>query len=55
MLYVAYPDLDPAERLVSAKVLDDLLMALGVPYRAASSVPDAVIRSYRESPDSLVQ
>lgn len=44
----AYPDLDPSERLVAAKVLRDLLDAIGVPDRAASFIPDDVVRISRD-------
>lgn len=52
MLLVAYPDLRPEERLVAAKIFDDLLTALGVPDRAAVAFPDTVIRAYQQSPDA---
>jgi len=45
MLTTAYPDLSPTERMVTAKVLSDLLDAIGVPDRAAAFFPDDVIRS----------
>ncbi len=44
MLLTAHPDLTPNERLVTAKVLADLLHAIGVPTRAAAFFPDDVIR-----------
>lgn len=44
MLTTAYPDLDPTERMVTAKVLTDLLDAIGVPDRAAMFYPDNVVR-----------
>ena len=45
MLTTAYPDLTPTECMVTAKVLSDLLDAIGVPDRAAAFFPDDVIRS----------
>lgn len=46
MLTTAYPDLEPVERVVSSKVFTDLLVAIGVPERAAAYFPDDVIRAY---------
>lgn len=46
LLTTAYPDLDPTERMVAAKVFDDLLVAIGVPHRAAVFFPDEVVRAY---------
>lgn len=46
LVTTAYPDLDPTERMVAAKVLDDLLVAIGVPHRAAVFFPDEVVRAY---------
>ena len=45
MITTAYPDLTPTERIVTAKILTDLLDALGAPDRAASFFPDDVIRA----------
>jgi hypothetical protein len=44
MITTAYPDMTPNERFVSAKVLTDLLDAIGVPDRAALFYPDDVVR-----------
>jgi hypothetical protein len=52
MISSAYPDLAPEERLFTAKVVADLLAALGVPYRAAAFFPDAVVRAYHASPEA---
>jgi hypothetical protein len=46
MLTAAYPDLDAYERLAVAKVFDDLLVALGVPGRAARFLPENVVRAH---------
>jgi hypothetical protein len=48
MLTTAYPDLSPTERIVTAKVLADLLDAIGVPDRAAVFFPDDVVRAALE-------
>lgn len=39
-------DLDGLETLAVTKVLDDLLVALGVPGRAAAYMPDDVVRAH---------
>ncbi|MCP4792030.1 MAG: hypothetical protein GY882_01640 [Actinomycetia bacterium] len=44
MVIVAYPDLTPAERLAAAKIVTDLLVAVGVPDRAANYYPADVLR-----------
>lgn len=44
MFTTAYPDLTPTERIVTAKVLTDLLDGIGVPDRAAVFFPDNVVR-----------
>jgi hypothetical protein len=49
LVTIAYPDLDPAERIGLAKVFNDLLVGLGVPNRAASFFPDDVVRAYRDN------
>ena len=46
MLLIAYPDMDAAERLTSAKVFEDVLTAIGVPRRAAMFLPDDVVRAH---------
>jgi hypothetical protein len=48
LITTAYPDLAPAERLVAAKVLRDLLDAIGAPDRASSFLPDDVVRISRD-------
>lgn len=50
MILTAYPDLEPLERVVTLKVLSDLLVAIGVPDRAAYHFPDEVIRAYQVLP-----
>ena len=45
MIVVAYPALAPVERLTAAKVLTDLLVAIGVPARAAAFYPAGVVSS----------
>jgi hypothetical protein len=52
MFIQAYPDLDSYERTLLAKILHDLLAAIGVPQRAASHFPDAVLRAHREIGDN---
>ena len=52
MLLISYPDLEPIERLVTAKALTEILVAIGVPSRAAAFYPDAVVRAYQEGPDA---
>lgn len=52
MLLISYPDLEPIERLVTAKALTEILVAIGVPNRAAAFYPDAVVRAYQEGPDA---
>lgn len=49
LITTAYPDLEPIERLVTTKVLSDLLIAIGVPGRAAAFFPDDVVRAYLDS------
>lgn len=51
MLIVAYPDLQPAERLLAAKVFADVLASLGVPRRAAEFLPDDVVRTHLAQPN----
>lgn len=48
LVLTAYPDLSPAERLVTAKSFRDLLDSIGVPDRAASFLPDDVVRISRD-------
>lgn len=47
IILVGYPDLTLEERLLMTTVLTDLLAAIGVPNRAASVIPDAVVRVHR--------
>jgi len=51
MVVTAYPDLSAEERILLAKVLSDLLAAIGVPNRAAMFFPDAVLKAHREIGD----
>lgn len=46
LLLVSYPDLDPGERMWATSTIDDLLLALGVPARAAAFFPDEVVRAH---------
>jgi hypothetical protein len=48
MLVGAYPDLDALEVVAATKVFDDLLVALGVPARAARFFPVDVVREHLE-------
>jgi hypothetical protein len=50
----AYPELAPFERLTLAKVLSDLLAALGIPERAAAFFPHEVVNAYNRLPESRV-
>ena len=45
-LTTAYPDLNPFERMMAAKVFDDLLSGIGVPDRVAQYLPDDVVRAH---------
>ena len=45
MIDVAYPDLDPTERLIASKTLTGLLAAIGLPDRAALFFPEDVVRA----------
>lgn len=47
MLMAAYPDLHVHERMVAAAVLDDLLVAIGLPERAATCHPDEMVAAVR--------
>lgn len=46
LLTQAYPSIEPIEAMLASKVIGDLLLALGVPDRAALHTPDDVMRSY---------
>jgi len=46
LIVTAYPQLNPLEELAACKVLDDLLIALGVPDRVATFVPEDVVRAH---------
>lgn len=48
LIMSAYPDLSPTERLLTAKSFRDLLDAIGVPDRAATFLPDDVVRISRD-------
>lgn len=48
MLLTAYPELEPVERMAAAKVFSDLLVALGLPERASSFLPESVLRTARQ-------
>lgn len=47
MFIAAYPDLQAHERMVAAAILDDLLVAVGLPGRAATCHPDEVVAAVR--------
>lgn len=47
MLTTAYPDLDVYERIIASAVVDDLLVAVGLPDRAPKSLPDEVVSAAR--------
>lgn len=49
LFQVAYPDIDPLETILMAKVINDLLAAIGLPDRAAVFTPDHVWRSLADS------
>jgi hypothetical protein len=49
MIFRAYPDLRPEERLFTVKVLDELLLALGLPTRLPCHLPEDVISVYGEA------
>jgi hypothetical protein len=53
MLASAYPDFSGDEMLLMRKVLTDLLTAIGVPDRAASFFPEAVMAAHREIVESV--
>lgn len=46
IFHAAYPDLEPVELVHLTRTLDDLLTGLGVPHRAATHLPDDVIRAF---------
>lgn len=46
LLTGAYPDLEPLEIAVATQILDELLVALGLPDRAALYFPDEVVRAH---------
>lgn len=52
MILISYPDLDPIERIIASKAFNEMLVALGVPTRAAAFYPDAVVKAYQDGPDA---
>lgn len=54
LFIAAHPELAPFERLTLAKVLSDLLSALGIPERAAAFFPHEVVSAYHRLPESRV-
>lgn len=46
LLADGYPDLDAFEVVMATKTFDDLLVALGVPSRAAAFLPEDVVRAH---------
>ena len=53
MLFSAYPNLQPPQRLLTVKTFSDLLAALGIPLRAAKFLPESVVRAYNSSPEAV--
>lgn len=49
MLFRAYPGLRPEERLFTVKILDELLLALGLPHRQPCHLPEDVVSVYGET------
>lgn len=43
MLTIAYPDLDGTEQIGVHRAVNDLLLGIGVPDRAPTTLPDAVV------------
>ena len=54
MLTTAYPELEPEEKILSAKIFTELLVALGLPNRAAAYFPDDVVRAWNVSPEAKI-
>jgi hypothetical protein len=48
MIISAYPEIDSQEKLYVSKVLNDLLLGLGLPMRAALYFPEDVVRAYQD-------
>lgn len=46
LITAAYPELDPVETVYATQTMDDLLLAIGVPQRAAMYLPDEVVRAH---------
>lgn len=53
LLTTAYPDLSMEERIITAKILTEMLVALGLPERAAVFFPEEVVRAFQDSPEAL--
>lgn len=53
LLITAYPDLTIEERIITAKILTEILSALGLPDRAAVFFPQEVVKAFQDSPESL--
>lgn len=53
MITSAYPDLEPTDRILLVKILNDLLAAIGVPNRAAVFFPDSVLAANRDIEDAV--
>jgi hypothetical protein len=47
LLNIAYPDLEPVEVVWATQTVDELLLGLGVPGRAAAFFPDEVVRAHK--------
>jgi hypothetical protein len=52
MLVTAYPDFQTEEKILAAKIFTELLVALGLPSRAAAYFPDDVVRAWNISPEA---
>jgi hypothetical protein len=47
LLNIAYPELEPVEVVWATQTVDELLLGLGVPGRAAAFFPDEVVRAHK--------
>lgn len=54
MFIITYPNMLAEEKLLLSSFFNTLLLALGVPDRAASYFPDDVVRAWKNSPESLL-
>ena len=49
MIFRAYPDLGPLERVETVGAIDGILVSLGIPGRAARHLPQDVIAAHRQA------